>query len=256
MISNPPCAVSRWRAAGIHFGISAGIIICLTGLLAVTWYPPDYAWAVGGINLVGILAGVDACLGPLLTLIVWDTRKPELRFDITVIALCQILALGYGLHAIFVARPVYMVFAKDRFELVSAVDIPEGELNGVTREEFKSLPLTGPEVVGVMEPTTPQERERILFSSMSGGADLAQLPRYYVPYAEVSSMVLRQAFSLDRLLERDSMTKDAISTFVSRHGVSLKDTKYLPMRAKKHDQTVLVDANDGRVLGILNVDPW
>lgn len=248
--------ISRWQAAGIHFGISACVILGLAGLLSMTWYPPDYAWAVGGLSLIGILAGIDVCLGPLLTLIVWDIRKPGLRFDVAVIALCQVLALGYGLHAIFIARPVYMVFAKDRFELVSAVDIPEGELEKAKLEEFKSLPLTGPQIIGVIGPENPQDREKILFSSISGGADLPQLPEYYVPYSQVIPSVLQRLHPLDQLLVKNMEARNAVSVLLLKHGLSLAQVKYLPLRAKKHDQTVLVSASDGRVLGIINIDPW
>jgi hypothetical protein len=86
---------------------------------------------MGGMGLLKILVGVDVTIGPLLTLIIFDTRKKSLRFDLSVIAFLQIVALAYGVYIMFEARPVYTAFVKDRFEVVpadqlDAVDLAEG----------------------------------------------------------------------------------------------------------------------------------
>jgi hypothetical protein len=161
--------MSRWKASAIHLGISVLVISTLGALLAMTWYPPAYAWAMGGLGLIAILACVDVCLGPLLTLIVWDVKKPSLKLDMAVIVLIQMFGLGYGLYTIFMARPVYLVFAVDRFELVSAPDIPEGESEKAARAEFKSLPLANPRIVAAQMPIDSAERSSLLFSAMSRG---------------------------------------------------------------------------------------
>jgi hypothetical protein len=246
----------RWKAAAIHLSISILIVSTLAMLLALTWYPPAYAWAMGGLGLMAILAGVDVCLGPLLTLIVWDIRKASLRFDMAVIVLIQSLGLGYGLYTIFLARPVYMVFTKDSFHLVTAPDIEIGELDKAKRKEFKSLPLTGPKIIAVKGPTDTGERNRLLFSALSGGADLPQMPQYYVPYAEMSAEAVRRGQPLSQLVQRDAETRDALSSYLEEKRLDLSKIKFLPLRAKKHDQTVLIDNATGEVLGIVNIDPW
>jgi hypothetical protein len=248
--------MSRWKASVIHLSISALVVFTLGVLLALTWYPPVYAWATGGLGLIAILAGVDVCLGPLLTLIVWNVKKPSLKFDLTIIALVQVLGLSYGLYTIFMARPVYMVFATDRFDLVTAAEIPEGELEKAKREEFKSLPLTGPKIIAAQRPTDRAERNRLLFSALAGGADLPQVPQYYVPYAEMTAEVLRKALPLSQLVERDNETRDRLSAYLESQRLDPSTTKFLPLRANKHDQTVLIDSIKGDILGIVNIDPW
>lgn len=248
--------MSRWKASAIHLSISFFVILSLSGLLALSWYLPAYAWAMGGLGLIGILAGVDICLGPLLTLVVWNVKKSSLRFDMAVIVLFQLAGLGYGMYTIFLARPVYQVFAVSQFDLVGATDIPEGELEKAVRDEFKSLPVTGPKIIAARMPTDPIERNHLLFSSLRGGADLAQLPRYYVPYAELAPEAARKAKPLDALTQRDAATRDKLSAYLSSHDLDPAKVKFLPMRAKAHDQTVLVDADTGAVLGIVNIDPW
>lgn len=248
--------MSRWKASAIHLSTSFFIILGLSGLLAVSWYPPLYAWAMGGLGLIGILAGVDVCVGPLLTLLVWNVKKPSLRFDMAVIVILQLVGLGYGIYTIFLARPVYQVFAVSQFDLVSAADIPEGELEKAVRNEFKSLPLTGPKIIAARMPTDPGERNRLLFSSLSGGGDLAQLPRYYVPYTEMVTEALKSAQPLDTLLRRDPIIQGKFAAYLSSHNLDAAKVKYLPLHGKFRALTTLLDANTGAVLGIVNVDPW
>lgn len=245
--------MSRWKAASIHFGLSATVVIGLAALLAATWYPPVYAWAMGGLGLLGILTGVDVCLGPLLTLIVFDLQKPSLRFDITVIVLLQVLALGYGLHTIYLARPVYLVFTVDGFDLISANNIPLEELAKVEREEFKSLPLTGPKVIAVRKPTDIAERSRILHSALAGGADLQNLPQYYVPYTEMLDEIRSKAQPVTHVMEQNAQIRETLAVYLKKKGLDSAKIKALPLRARSHDQTVLIDGDSGAVLDILNL---
>jgi hypothetical protein len=248
--------MSRWKAAAIHLGVSALIVSSLGALLAMTWYPPVFAWAMGGLGLIGILAGVDVCLGPLLTLIAWNVKKSSLRLDMTVIVLLQVLGLSYGLYTIFLARPVYMVFTKDRFHLLTAPDIPIGELEKASREEFKSLPLTGPKIIATQEPIDSTERTKLLFSALSGGADLPQIPQYYVPYAKMAAEAVQKALPLGQLMQRNAEARDTLTAYLERNRLDPSEVKFLPLRAKQHDQTVLVGSASGEVLGIVNIDPW
>ncbi|MGX2039100.1 TfpX/TfpZ family type IV pilin accessory protein [Methylocaldum sp. MU1018] len=248
--------MSRWKASAIHLFVSALIISALGLLLVLTCYPPVYAWAMGGLGLIAILAGVDVCLGPLLTLIVWNPKKPSLRFDMAMIVLLQMLALSYGVYTIFLARPVFMVFAVDRFDLVTAADIPVSELEKVKRQEFKSLPLAGPEIVAARPPTDITERNRILFSAAVGGVDLPQMPQYYAPYPEMAAEVVRKASSIDPLMQRDAEARDKVSVYLEEHKLDPARVKFLPLRAKARDQTVLLDSATGTVLDIINIDPW
>ena len=102
---------------------------------------------MGGATLILLLIGVDVVIGPLITLIIFDPKKKSLRFDLAVIAVLQLGALLYGCSVMFNARPVYNVFVVDRFEVVAANAIDE-ESREKAAPEFRSLPLTGPKVVG------------------------------------------------------------------------------------------------------------
>ena len=114
--------LSRYRAASYHLIISAGIAaITLTVMLAL-WYPSPLFAAMGGMELIALIVGVDVAIGPLITLVIFDMRKKELLFDLAVIALLQVAALGYGVYTMSLARPVFMVATDLGIRVVPAVD--------------------------------------------------------------------------------------------------------------------------------------
>lgn len=248
--------MSRWKASALHLGISLLVVLSLGTLLALTWYPPAYVRAVGGLNLIAILAAVDATLGPLLTLVVWNVRKPSLRLDMAVIVLLQLSGLAYGLHAIFLARPVYVVFATDRFDLVTAAEIPEGASEQAPLEEFRSLPLAGPQLAAAQAPTEAAERNRLLFSAVAGGADLPQLPKYYRPYRELAAEAARKALPLALLMDRSPEAREMLHVYMEKGKLDPPAIKFLPLRARHRDQAVLVDGSTGDILRIVDIDPW
>src|SRR5436190_21384151 len=88
-------SINRWKASAIHLAISAAIGISVVVLMLALWYPQHYFAAMGGGTLIMLLIGVDVVIGPLITLIVFDPKKKNLRFDLAVIALLQLAALVY-----------------------------------------------------------------------------------------------------------------------------------------------------------------
>lgn len=116
-------SLNRYKAAGIHLAISAAVAVVVLALLLLVWYPQPYFRLAGGAGLMLILIGVDVVMGPLLTLIVFDPAKKSLKLDLAVIAALQVAALAYGITVIAQARPVFVVFAGDRFTVVAANQI-------------------------------------------------------------------------------------------------------------------------------------
>ena len=65
----------RLRASGIHLGIS----LCIATLAAVVvfglWYPYPYREISGGRSLFMLVVCVDVVMGPLITLLIFSTKK-------------------------------------------------------------------------------------------------------------------------------------------------------------------------------------
>ena len=249
--------MNRWKAFAIHLGISALVgSSVIAGMLAV-WYPGPFFTAMGGSDLVMILLGVDVVLGPLVTLIVFNSRKRPflLRMDLAIIGTLQALALAYGVSVIAEARPVYMVFTVDRFDLVAANDIKDAELARVTDARFRSVPWGRPPVIGVRSPTDPVEQMRIIQSAL-GGADLQTFPQYYVPYEAVAGQAIAKALPLSKLRRRHPESASLIDGKLADLGRRDEDLRFLPLKARKRDCTVLIDAKTGTVAGVLDLYPW
>lgn len=244
--------MSRWKAAGIHLLISAGIAGSLVALMLAVWYPWPLFELAGGSGLTIILVGVDMVLGPLITLVIFRAGKKGLKFDLAVIAALQLSALAYGVHAVYAVRPAYEVFTLDRFDLVAAVDLDPADLAKATREEFRSSPATGPRYVAAVMPDEPAERQKILESGIAG-KDLQLFPQHYVPFEQQAKNALRKARSLSVLAKRDPNT---VQDFLASSGRTEASVKFLPLRARSGDGAVLLDAESGMPLRILRIDPW
>jgi len=245
--------LSRWKAAGIHLLLSACIAAALVAVMLLVWYPWPLFEVAGGSGLMMILVGVDVVLGPLITLVIFKAGKKGLRFDLAVIACLQLSALAYGVHAVYVVRPVYMVYNIDRFNLMAAVDLDPADRAKAKSEEFRSLPIDGPHYIAAPQPQDPGERQKILEFAMAG-KDVHLFPQQYVPYAPQAQEALRHARDVGVLIGRD--TDGTIKKFLESKGRSRDSVKFLPLRARQMDAAVLLDAKTGDPLRIVVVDPW
>ena len=85
---------------------------------------------IGGTELFLLVVGCDLALGPLISLVIYNSRKSrrELITDYSIVGVVQIAALVYGVVILAGTRPVYVAFSKDRLEVVTARDIRDAEL--------------------------------------------------------------------------------------------------------------------------------
>ena len=99
--------MSRLRAFLVHLSLSAAVVGSVFAVVFLVWYPESYFEVVGAWYLVRILFIVQIVLGPLLTFIVFKPGKPGLKFDLSVIALVQVVALVYGTVVIYPVDQCY-----------------------------------------------------------------------------------------------------------------------------------------------------
>ena len=253
--NNSLTSLSRYQAFVIHLLGSALIASASAALVFFIWYPSPLAVATGVTDIFLLLLLVDVSLGPILTLIVFNPAKKELKWDLLIIASIQMAALIYGLHTVFVPRPVYQVFSVDRFDLVYANDITEEKL-AKAKAEFKSLPVFGPQTVAAIAPQDFKARNDLLFSSMSGGDDLPQIPEYYVPYGQQKDQLLTHLQPLDKLNQHNPDKKWQITALIEKYASLTNGAGYLPLHAKLKDMTVIINKDNADVLEVTNLQPW
>jgi hypothetical protein len=73
----------NWRekfiATGIHFAATLLVGAVAASLIFVVWYPPPFATMIGGAELFFLVVGCDLALGPLLSLVVYNSRKSRFK---------------------------------------------------------------------------------------------------------------------------------------------------------------------------------
>lgn len=245
---------TRWQAAGLHATISV-VVACLAGALVFgLWFPHPFQHVAGGTELFKLMTGIDVVLGPLLTLVIYKSQKKRhlLALDLTVIGLLQVGALAYGLHTVYLARPVYLVHEVDRVQMLVAADIDESELYDA-EPAFRALPHWGVRLIGVREPRDGAELLQSVQWAMQG-RDAAMRPSWWKDINEAHLAVMRKrSVSWARLRE---LVPAEVDQLLRASGLSEPDLMALPLICRDQVWTVVLRNDDAQVVGYLPIDPF
>lgn len=248
--------MSRWKAAALHLCISVIVAAIASGLLLGIWYPSPYFHAGGAGKLLALVVGVDVCIGPLLTLLVFKAGKRGLKFDLTVIALLQAGALAYGFHTITSSRPVFMVAAVDRFVLVNADAISKTDLAKAKQPQWRHLSWSGPVLVAAELPKDPDARTNLLFTAAGGGKDVQDYPQYYVPYQRAVPGLLKRAHPITMLRQLNPNRNAEITNWLAARNLTESQVVWLPIQPRMGDLVMMMDVTSGKPLGALPLIAW
>lgn len=246
--------MNRYKASLTHFGISLAVAGLVYVAVRYFWYPGALFELAGGLELLLLIISVDVTLGPLVTLIIYKPGKWGLKFDLTVIGVLQFSALMYGLHSIAESRPVYITFVKDRFELVRAAELEDADI-AQGAPGFDSLSWFGYRLAGARPPKDPKEQLKHMDLAILGGKDVHLFPKLYVPYEQVAADAARVSGSMAKLRSLNPGGEAEVDALVRAAG-SEEGYGFLPMRAGKHDMTVVVRRKDGAVIALSALRPW
>ena len=172
------------------------------------------------------------------------------------IAFLQLSALIYGASVVFVARPGYIVFVKDRFEMVRVADIEPRRLAEARIGRFRSFPLGRPQFIGSVLPTDPREVQEVVFSALSGGPDVAELPKYYADLEVVRDVMVRKSMPLDELKKLNPGAVASIDLLPRELGRNDSELGFLPLRIRRTFAAVIVDRTARLPVKIVDLRPW
>lgn len=234
----------RFRAAGWHLLGSLLVAALAAALVFGLWYPGAFRGLAGGRSLFLLIVTVDVVLGPMLTFAIFDLRKgwPHLRRDLAAIVALQVGALAYGLHTVYVARPVALTFERDRFRVVTASDVLADELPKAL-PDYRSLPLTGPWTLSTRAAQPGEEKNDALFMALKG-FDTSQRPGFWQPYDDARSDAVAAARPLKALLQRHSDRGADLQAQVHDAGLALDHARFLPVIARGNWVAVLNPQGD------------
>lgn len=128
--------MSRWKAGAIHFSISLTIFLGLLAVILFLWYPGILFTVDGGWQGLRLVIGVDLIVGPLMTLIVFKSGKPGLKFDLCCIAAFQAICMSAGMWIVYSERPIALVLAFDTIYSVDAEEFLQYERDPKMLENF------------------------------------------------------------------------------------------------------------------------
>ena len=243
---------TKLKASLIHFIISAFIIGCFLAFALAVWYPAPFFDISGLQHIIFILVTVDVILGPLLTFVVFKSQKTSLKFDLSIIALVQLCAFGYGVHTIYSAHPLYVAYAIDRFTPINTNEVfPEK----AKYPELQKSTFSGPTVVYVKKPTDPQEMSRVTMEVLSGKPDLDTRAEYYEPLHSYFDEVLKNGVD-PNTINKNEKSKNMLDNFIKAYGKTPSDYAFLPLAGKEKDVLWIWDRSTKQPVDILDISPW
>lgn len=244
-------------AAAIHFVVTFAVAFGVAALIFFAWFPGTFAEMVGGQKLLSLVVASDIILGPLISLVIFNRKKPrkELVTDYVVVGGVQLAALFYGLFVVSVSRPVIVAFMVDRFEVVTRIELDDADIEQAKEPQYRSLSWLGPKLVYVELPADVNERNELIFSAVAG-KDAQLMPKYYRSYEQKVDQVKEKAKPLDSLLSAHPEKTKEVERAVE--GLKYPKTRllWLPVHHRFGFYTALIDAESGYPVKYLPIDPY
>ena len=245
----------KFRAFGIHFTATLIVALLVAALIFLVWYPEPFGTMIGGLKLFMLITGCDLALGPLISLIIYNSRKSRLAlvFDYTVIGVVQVAALLYGVYSVSQARPVYVAFVKDRLEVIAAGEIAKKDLLEARGLKYASLSPRGPVLVATF--VRPEDRNDALWTALEG-RDVGVRPKFFVDYGSQIEPIKKQLKPLSELRQRNRQFEQIIAQALRELQRPAEDFGWLPVRHTRGFWTVLVDRKTGYPVKYVPIDPY
>jgi hypothetical protein len=248
----------RFKAFGLHVAASTCLFVLALGTLYFGWYRWPGWYLTGATGIVLLMAGIDVVLGPVLTFTIANPKKPrrELARDISVIALVQLAAMGYGITTLWNGRPLYYTYSTRFLEMVQASDLrPEQiALGRKLNPDFAPFWFSLPRWIYVPLPDDAKVVQQIVQNSISGGDDVIQMPRYFRPWEEGVPALRKQLRPVAKMTELSLHDRQVAGERMRAFGVTADQPVALPMMGRGKPLVGVVDPATGRIRAILRVD--
>lgn len=247
--------VAAGKASILHLIGSILVAVAAAALVFIVWYPPPYDQLSGGLKLFLILVGVDVVCGPLLTLVMFSPIKSrrELTFDMSLVVLIQLAALGFGLYTTHQARPLFLVHEVDRFRVITSLDYGDADVEKAIHElpiELRPNWLKPPVTVGVRDPISAQERQDVMLESTFGGRDYSQRPEFYIPFdKKYLPKAMARAKPLRDFVKQFPEAQETVSGLLVDRGLVMDELVFLPVLHKQ--EWIAILDRSGAIVGFV-----
>ncbi len=248
----------RLTAFGLHLTGSATALTLVLGSLWLGWYRWPGWYLANALQVVGIVIMVDLVLGPTLTLIVASPGKPrtELARDVAIIVAVQLIALAYGAVTLWGGRPLYYTFSVDRLELVQASDLKTADVH-IGREQNPQLApfwYSLPRWIWAPLPEDPEVTRKIVAGTLSGGADVIQMPSYFRPWDQGLTQLRKGLQKVDEMTSFGRAEKQTLKSRMTQRGLPADQANAMIMWGGNRRVLAVFDLETLRIRALIRAD--
>lgn len=238
----------------IHLIISCAIAAVMALVVFKIWYPYPFNYMLGGLQLFLMVVSIDVVCGPILTFILSNPKKSkrEMAVDFSLIGFIQLSALLYGLHTVYVARPVYYAFDKDRFSTVTVAQL-EPEQIAKAPKELQNFPKMGPKMISL------RAKEKLSLNDILNSlmVDTIAKPERWIEFDENDMSLIRNRMIPVSVLLNSPANKnkqDLIKKAIEKTKIPSEELYYLPFTCDKNlNWSSLLDKN-GKIVAYVDAD--
>ncbi len=229
--------IARWPLVALHLVLTLLVVAALYLLVKYCWYPTFYAELLRAHGIVLATAVAALLTGPLLTLLAY---KPKFGKDLLCIVLLQCATLAFGGHLLYAERPIFLVYAVDRFVVITGRAIPHESISLLVLPDYLNQPK--PLLVGAHLPKFSSMEQ--LMSTMEAGGDIEFRPGLYEPLAQQAHLLQGKGL-------------DAAGRFISQAAEDQSSVRAYPLvNPKGDDAIVLLNIDSLSVVDVIQKDPW
>lgn len=238
--------MTRFGAFFTHICLSLVVVGGFVLAAYFLWYPHPLLTLQGGLAVIGILMAVDIVIGPILTLIVFKAGKKGLFFDLSVIAIIQVVAFLYGASVIYSERPLYLAFAYNQFYVMAGQDLQGNPPDFSGADHYGVL---GPAVVFSEIPAGRAKSGDAMFAGLVGDSSVASDATSYKPLSQGKETLARETFQPGDVLA--DIGSD-IRPWAASRGVDPSSLYYFHLIGRQGRAVAVVDPTLGKLIGIIN----
>lgn len=245
------------RAFGIHFGISLVIFLVLLYFVVFHWYPTPFFTTDGGWQGIRLIVLVDLVLGPTLTFVAFNPIKKtvrHLKMDLSLIAICQVLALIWGTWVVHNERPYIVVFSDSTFYGLPYYQVKE---TGLKKEDIDRFGHAAPIKIFTDVPESPTERFALFKRALDKKVPVHFLGEEYRVFDKsrlqklVSSSIDMNAF----MNGKDDVTQELYKQFSQKYSAQIDDLLFFPLSARYGKYIVAFNKASFQFIDVLNIEP-
>lgn len=233
----------------IHLLISILIAIISLFLIFYGWYPNPLHTALEVGQVVWLMLGIDVVLGPLLTLMIAKQAKKNLKIDLAIIGMVQMIALVYGLYSIDKGRPVVIAFDVNRFELVQKHMVKDNHqtiIKQYAKEQGKNIP-----VVSIRPAKDEKELVERMHQELEQNITVSANATLYEPLTKNMDIISKEMKPISELSKFNN--KDNVTSVLTQYPQA---DGFLPIISSGKNLTVLIDSKNKVFVSVVDLRPW